>query len=92
MASLRWSATAHVYVCLALSPSSVPVEQLLFSTAGSILNGKRSQLSPFRMNMVCFYPNVITLRSGICRHNSDCPVVCLSRLKFSAIFLRQLVA
>ena len=44
------SAMARVY--LALSPGSVPVEQL-FSTAGLILNGKRSQLSPFRMNMIC---------------------------------------
>ena len=45
------SAIARVY--LALSPGSVPVEQL-FSTAGLILNGKRSQLSPFRMDMICF--------------------------------------
>ena len=36
-----------------ISPGSAPVEQL-FSTAGLILNGKRSQLSPFRMNMMCF--------------------------------------
>ena len=40
-------------VYLALSPGSVPVEQL-FSTAGLILNGKRSQLIPFWMNMICF--------------------------------------
>jgi len=45
------SAMARVY--LALSPGSVPVEQL-FSTAGLILNGKRSQLSPSWMNMICF--------------------------------------
>jgi len=45
------SAMPRVY--LALSPGSVAVEQL-FSTAGLILNGKRSQLSPFRMNMICF--------------------------------------
>jgi len=44
------SAMAHVY--LALRPCSVPAEQL-FSTAGLMLNGKRSQLSPFRMNMIC---------------------------------------
>ena len=45
------SAMVHVY--LVLSPGSVPVKQL-FSTAGLIMNGKRSQLSPFRMNMSCF--------------------------------------
>jgi hypothetical protein len=45
------SAMARVY--LSLSPGSVPVE-CLFSTAGLILNGKRSSLSPFCMNMVCF--------------------------------------
>ena len=45
------SAMARVY--LALSPGSVPVE-CLFSTAGLILNGKRSSLSPYRMNMICF--------------------------------------
>ena len=47
----QYPAMACVY--LALSPGSVPVEQL-FSTAGLILNAKRSQLSPFRMNMICF--------------------------------------
>jgi len=45
------SAMAHVY--LALSPGSVSVEQL-FSTAGLIMNGKKSQLSLFRMNIICF--------------------------------------
>jgi len=35
---------------LALSPGSVLLEQH-FSTAGLILNGKRSQLSPFRINV-----------------------------------------
>lgn len=45
------SAMARVY--LALSPGSVPVE-CLFSTAGLILNGKRSSLSPYRVNMICF--------------------------------------
>ena len=42
-------------VC-ALSPGSVPLEQLFSTaaTAGLILNGKRSQLSPFQMNKICF--------------------------------------
>ena len=56
------SAMARVY--LALSPGSVPVEQL-FSTAGLILNGKRSQLSPFRINMICFVHGTVQLENTV---------------------------
>jgi hypothetical protein len=45
------SAMARVYLCV--SAGSVPVESL-FSTAGLILNSRRSSLAPYRMNMVCF--------------------------------------
>ena len=44
-------------IFLSLSPGSVPVE-CLFSTTGLILNGKRSRLSPFRVNMIsCIHDN-----------------------------------
>jgi len=46
----------------------MPVEQL-FSTAGLILNEKRSQLSPFRMNMICFvHDNYKLVRMGYLEH------------------------
>jgi len=45
------SKMAKVY--LSLSPGSVPVESL-FSTAGYVLNSKRSSLASYKAHMVCF--------------------------------------
>jgi len=43
---------AKIY--LGVSPGSVPVESLLFSTAGLLLNSKRSALAPYKVNMLTF--------------------------------------
>jgi len=38
---------------LAASPGSVPVE-FMFSTAGYMLNSKRSSMAPYKVDMVLF--------------------------------------
>jgi len=45
------SKMAKIY--LGVSPGSVPVE-CLFSTAGLLLNSKRSSLAPYKVNMLTF--------------------------------------
>jgi len=45
------SEMAKIY--LAVSPGSVPVESM-FSTAGNMLNSKRSSMAPYKADMVLF--------------------------------------
>ena len=45
------SEMAKIY--LAISPGSVPVESM-FSTAGYMLNSKRSSMAPYKVDMVLF--------------------------------------